>query len=216
MARWTMSTRLTSPGVPRRPWTSEAVRRTGDVMRLLVAGPVLTCCCLSLSADAVAGETGETVGVPSAARLETMRTCAKTRSLRMRVDGEWCLVRHPRIDPAGVSFDQDDIEDALHWVGDDKARRMPPASPITWSAVDRVECRRSGIATSAWIGAMAAPAGYMAVRKTMKSHHSTDEDQNDFLLTVGLAPVGALVGTLWGASHPVHEPLWRRPAAGAN
>lgn len=80
-----MTIRSASPGFLQRPLTGEAVRRTGPATRLLVAGPVLTWCCLGLPADAVGSETVETVAAPNTPALETMRRCAMTHSLRMRV-----------------------------------------------------------------------------------------------------------------------------------
>lgn len=104
----------------------------------------------------------------------------------------------------------------LQWVGDDQVRSVPPAPPIAWTAVDRVECRRGSIAVWAWLGAMAAPAGYRLYREITAPHDWNTGDNFDELVAVGLVPVGALVGTLWGAAHPLNVTIWRRPAAAAN
>jgi hypothetical protein len=169
-------------------------------------------CCVGAFTNTIASETRPTGAGPNTAQIETIRECANRKSLRMRVGADWFTVRRARIDSMGVAFDPEAIEGKARWIGDDKVLSTPPASPIRWGAIDRIECRKGAVGRGATLGALIAPLGYMLIRKSMRSNHASTDDEADIFVEIGLVPVGALVGALWGASHPGGEPLWQRPA----
>ncbi len=178
---------------------------------MMLCLPLLLAASLAHAVDDTTEPPADTsgAGTPDAAQRASIERAVTGRYVRVTVNGHGFSLRNPPVAEVGLGAEDAEIEGYAVWVGDEEMRIAPPSLPLAWRIIERIEVQRSGTARAAWVGALIVPTVYVIIRQA--THHSSHEDDNDFLVPLGLIPVGAGLGALWGAHHPRWESVWRRP-----
>ena len=135
--------------------------------------------------------------------LASLRAAIGSSVIRVRASGDVFVVNGAVLTPKGVGFEPDDIEGAARWRAGEKLVPSLPGSPIPWSAIDRIDARKSGIPKWALIGALALAAGtYVATYDPHEEWHK--------VTAVAALPAGAIIGGVVGAFRPDWRWVWKR------
>lgn len=163
-------------------------------------------------------------GAPSPAEIATMRERVNYPiTVRGRVKHPITIirvflgrdaydVRGARFDSRGVAFAPGNLRGVPAWdnggSNGDGTRPAPLASPIGWDRIERITMRKPCGARGALVGAVAGGVAYAAICGWVRQ--SNGEVGMEGLVLLPLAPLGALLGSAFGAFRWRSEPVWRR------
>ncbi len=164
-------------------------------------------CLLSLAPPEAAAQTLEATRstVPSAATMRQLRREVVHRPVRFQVAGERFDVMPARFDSTGVVFEDGAVSPVSRWKHGEKLPPEPPASPVPWERIERVDVRRSAALQGAVIGAIVLPLATYALNA-----HDDPEGWGQ-AYAIAAIPAGALLGAFFGGMTHTWSPVWRHP-----
>jgi hypothetical protein len=164
------------------------------------------------SVQSAAAATPAAPRTPSPAEIATLGERVDHHVARVHLGGSAYDIRGARFESGGVAFAPDALRRVPAWddgqPDDDLKQPAPPASPISWDRMDKVEVRKPCGTRGALAGGLIGAAAGAAIFAW--AYHIDPELGPGILGVFALPPLGVVIGGVIGASVRRSEPVWQR------
>jgi hypothetical protein len=144
---------------------------------------------------------------PSHRALERLRVRVGRGAIHIHVGRDVYVIRHPRIDSSGVSFEAPDQDGKLRRLfGGEKVEPPVLVSPLAWERVARIEVHRTALLRGLIAGSV-LPLVVVGAMEMMGAIYIEDGDLGVALASLG----GPLAGGVLGLTYGHWVVIWNHP-----